>query len=49
VGASGRGMSWVSGPAGEGVDFAEVEVIVSGHGGYLIMRASSASWAAEVA
>jgi hypothetical protein len=49
VGALGRGMSWVYGPAGEGVGFVEVEAITSWCSGYLIMRASSASWAVEVA
>jgi hypothetical protein len=49
VGALGRGVSWVSGPAGEGVGSIEVGAIVSWHGGYLIMRASSVSWVAEVA
>jgi hypothetical protein len=39
----------VAGPSGGGVGFAEVEVIASWRGGYLIMRASSASWAAELA
>jgi hypothetical protein len=39
----------VAGLSGGSVDVAEVEVIVSCHGGYLIIRASSASWAAEVA
>jgi hypothetical protein len=41
-------MSWVSGPAGEGVGFAEVEAVTSWRGRYLIIRASSASWVAEV-
>jgi hypothetical protein len=49
AGASGRGMSWVSGLAGEGVGFTEVEAVVSWHGWYLIIRAPSASWATEVA
>jgi hypothetical protein len=39
----------VAGPPGGGVGFAEVESIASRHGAYLIMRASSTSWAAEVA
>jgi hypothetical protein len=49
AGALGSGASRVGGPSGGGVGFAEVEVIMSWHGGYLIMRASSASWAGEVA
>jgi hypothetical protein len=39
----------VAGPSGGGVGSIEGEVIASGHGGNLIRRASSASWAAEVA
>jgi hypothetical protein len=42
-------VSWVSGPAGEGIGFVEVEVITTWCGVYMIMRASSASWVAEVA
>jgi hypothetical protein len=49
VGALGRGVSWVSRLAGGGVGFAEVEAVASWRGGYLIMRASSASWVVEVA
>jgi hypothetical protein len=49
VGVSGRGMFWVSRLAGGGVGFTEVEVVMSWCGGYLIMRASSASWVVEVA
>jgi hypothetical protein len=39
----------VTGPSGGGIGFADVEVVASWRRGYLIMRASSASWAAEVA
>jgi hypothetical protein len=39
----------VAGLSGGGVGSIEVEVTASGHGGYLIMSVSSASWAAEVA
>jgi hypothetical protein len=39
----------VVGPSGGGVGIAEVVAVVSWHGGYLIMRESSASWAAVVA
>jgi hypothetical protein len=49
VGALGRGVSLVSGPAGGGVDFAVVEAIASWDSRYLIMRASSTSWVVEVA
>jgi hypothetical protein len=49
VGASGPGVSWGSGPAGEAVGFVQVGAVASWHGGYLIIRALSASWVAEVA
>jgi hypothetical protein len=49
AGSLGRGVSCVSGLPGEGIGFVEVKAVTSWHGGYLIMRASSASWAAEVA
>jgi hypothetical protein len=39
----------VAGPPGQGIGFAEVEAMVNWHRGYLIMSASSASLAAEVA
>jgi hypothetical protein len=48
AGVLGRGVSWVSGLVGEGLGFVEVEAIARWHGRYLIMRASSASWVAEV-
>jgi hypothetical protein len=43
VGALGRGVSWLSSPAGDDVGFVGVEAIVSWHSGYLIMRVSSTS------
>jgi hypothetical protein len=49
VGASGRGVSWVSGLAGEAVGFTEGEAIASWRGGYLIMTVLRASWAVDVA
>jgi hypothetical protein len=42
-------VSWGSGLAGEAVGFVQVGAVTSWHGGYLIIRALSASWVAEVA
>jgi hypothetical protein len=47
IAGGGSPLPWS--PSGGGIGCAEVEVIASWRRGYLIMRASSASWAVEVA
>jgi hypothetical protein len=49
VGASGIVVSWTAALSGRGLVIALVEVIARGHGGYLHIRASRASWVVEVA
>jgi hypothetical protein len=48
VGVLGRVVSWAVWLSGRGSIVALVEVITRGHGGYLIISASRASWAVEV-
>jgi hypothetical protein len=45
----GSPLCYESPLVGGGIVFVVVEGIASWHGGYLIMRVSSASWVAEVA